>query len=180
MSGLITQDIGAATMTAIADYLACNVHTATVGSVAAVNSDGTIDVQPILNKPNTDGTQTQHAILPDVPMMFNQNTVLSITVSAGDLVLLIFTKESLENFSNSGKIANTLLNQQFGQGNAFAIPLIFSAGLNSVNRLIDERFATFFNAHIHASPGSPPSILIGDSPPAVSISTMATTAVKAA
>ena len=114
MSGeLNTKNVGMEVMSLIGDFLKNHVATATVGKVDIVNSDGTVNVQPLLNLPAIDGTQTVHAVIPNVRILFNANCQLSITVTAGDIVLVVFCKESLGGLSMSGSPANSLLNHMF-------------------------------------------------------------------
>ena len=150
MSALNTGDLGKAITDLIANYLAGSVQTATVGLIDAVNADGTVNVKPLLNMPAIDGTQTEHAVIPDVGILFNENTVLSVKVAAGDIVLLVFCKESLNNLSHDGKTANTLLNQQFSAGNAFAVPLVFSSGTNALQALMTEAYKTALGLYLTA------------------------------
>ena len=166
MSALNTGDLGKAITDLIANYLAGSVQTATVGLIDAVNADGTVNVKPLLNMPAIDGTQTEHAVIPDVEILFNENTVLSVKVAAGDIVLLVFCKESLNNFSHSGKTANTLLNQQFSAGNAFAVPLVFSSGTNTLQALMTEAYKTALETYLQAVQTL--LIAIGAAVPAVS------------
>lgn len=140
MSKLNTEDVAYAVKCAIADFLADGFCTATVALVDSVNLDGSINAKPLLNMPFIDGTQKEHAVIPNVPILFNDNTVLSITVAAGDIVLLVFCKESLDKWTPNGKTANTLLNQQFAAGNAIAVPIILSSGTNSLQPLVTQAY----------------------------------------
>lgn len=142
MSRLNTEDVAYAVKCAIADFLADGFCTATVALVDSVNSDGSINAKPLLNMPFIDGTQKEHAVIPNVPILFNANTVLSTKVAAGDIVLLVFTKESLDKWTPNGKTANTLLNQQFAAGNAIAVPLISSSGTVSLQYLLTAAYAS--------------------------------------
>lgn len=141
MSGeLNTKNVGMEVMSLIGDFLKNHVATATVGKVDIVNSDGTVNVQPLLNLPAIDGTQTVHAVIPNVRILFNANCQLSITVTAGDIVLVVFCKESLGGLSMSGSPANSLLNQMFSEGNAVAIPLIYSAAASGQLALMTANY----------------------------------------
>ena len=158
MSQLNTQDHGYAVRELIYNFLAGNVHTAQVGKVISDNGDGTIDVQPLLKKSSVDQTQLECKVIPDVPNLFNVNSPLSISLSAGDLVLLVFCEECLDNFSTSGQTADTLYGKKFALGNAIAVPLLYSAASQAEivtapsQALATEEFVTIVCSALGISP----------------------------
>lgn len=136
---LNTSDIGYAVKTLIESWLAGNVHTAQPGIVTAVNGD-TLDVKPLLNKSLVDGSQLECKPIPGVMNLFGPNASLSVTVSVGDIVLLVFCEESLANFSTSGQAANTTYSTKFDLSNAIAIPLLFTSGTNNLQALMTAAY----------------------------------------
>ena len=178
-------DVGQAVRTLIANYLSETVETISVGLVDIVNGDGTINVKPLLNKPNVDGTQLEYPVLPDVPILFNENTSLYVKVTKGDIVVLVFCKQSLTNWALNGRTANGLYNQQFALSSAFAIPVISSVGV--AGQLQALCTAAFLN-HTHAagtllvapSGGGPCTGTTGEPVPAIPGIVYSTQNVKAA
>jgi len=151
MSGLNETDVGYAVQTLIADYLAGNVHTAMPGLVEAVNNDdNTVDVLPLLKKSTSDGVQTECKIIPRVRYLMNANSSVSVTLNTGDIVLLIFCEEILDNFDTSGKTANTSFNRKFDLSSAIAIPLLFTSESNNLLALMTEAYKTALQNYLSA------------------------------
>ena len=132
-------DIADAHRASILSLLAECVHTAMPGRVTAVNGDGTIDVKPLIKKTGIRGNQIEYPVLPSVTVLLNENSVLSVEMSVGDVVLLIFSEGSLENWTGEN-VANGSYHRKFSLADGFAMPLISSSGTFSLEALMTAAY----------------------------------------
>jgi hypothetical protein len=148
MSGEMNEtDVGFELTRAVENILSRKLHTAMPGRVDAYAS-GKADIKPLLKKASVDGTQTEYATLYDVPVLFSERAALSIGLSVGDIVLLVFCEGSLENWTANGAVANTSVNRKFSVADGFAIPLICSSGVISLQALMTEAFKTALGTYL--------------------------------
>lgn len=141
-----------------------DVHTCMPGRIENVNVDDTLDVLPMIKNPYT---QEEFPIVCNVPYLFGGDSYLKIEVETGDIVLMLFAERSIENYDPEGRVAETPLTRQFDLSDCIVIPLLFTVNIpiTGLHALIDERIIAIYNAHTHAGPGVPPTVLITDLTP---------------
>ncbi len=121
-------EIGEAIRALMMNFLAGNIHTAMPGKVVAYNSSNrTADVKPLIKKSNTDGSQTEYPVLPDVPVAIygTAGAAVVLPISEGDFVLLVFSERAIDRVMKNGKVNNTSQNRMFHLSDAVAFPGIF-------------------------------------------------------
>ena len=130
MNKINTQDVGYAARELVKRLFAEEIHTCQPGMVQAYTggTSPTADVLPLLRAAQPDGTQQALAMLPAVPVLVLGTATCGIKFDLvqGDIGLLIFAEKSPGLFLQTGQVADTLLEQNFSQGNAFFIPLFGS------------------------------------------------------
>ncbi len=121
-------EIGESIRALMINFLAGTVHTAMPGKVVAYNSSKrTADVKPLIKKSNTDGSQTEYPVLPDVPVAVygTAGAAVVLPIADGDFVLLVFSERAIDRVMKNGKINNTSQNRIFHLSDAVAFPGIF-------------------------------------------------------
>jgi hypothetical protein len=177
MNKINTQDVGYAARELVKRLFAEEIHTCQPGMVQAYTggTSPTADVLPLLRAAQPDGTQQALAMLPAVPVLVLGTATCGIKFDLvqGDIGLLIFAEKSPGLFLQTGQVADTLLEQNFSQGNAFFIPLfgsqfgtagsgditIYNNGTGkiilggaSAQTLATEKFVkNWFLGHVHAT-----------------------------
>lgn len=94
--------------------------------------DGLIDVQPLVNKIYGDGTRTEYPVIYSVPVIMPSTLTSSVTmpVSQGDTVLLVFAQKDLDTFKNGADTPHDPSSfRTFNMNDAQAI-----IGLSTVNK----------------------------------------------
>lgn len=112
----------------IQDSLNNNFFT-TIGKVVATRLENQrVDVQIILSKNTTDGSNTTFTPILGVPLVYpsSNKAMLSFPVNVGDNVLLVFSQRSTDNFKlGSRDVHRPSSNRKMSMNDAIAIPGIF-------------------------------------------------------
>ena len=127
-----------------------DIHTCMPGKIEAV-SGTTADVLPLLKNPFTGQA---YPVISGVPVLMNEDTCFSVTLAVGDLVLLVFSERSLENWTANGNVADTTIERHFDLSDPFAIPLLLTNGAMALKALLTEDFISQSLNHTHVCAGS--------------------------
>lgn len=91
-------------------------------------SQGSLDVQVIVNKRTADGEVREYPPVLAVPVLFpsSSSAMLSFPINVGDTVLLVFSQRSLDNFKlGASDCHEPSTNRKYSINDAVAIPCIF-------------------------------------------------------
>jgi len=132
MNSFNETDIGDAIRSLVLNVLSRELHTCMPGCVTELRTKGNsifVDVKPLIKTTQVDGAQADLDILQGVLLLTPGTTKSSIVmpINEGDLVLLIFSEKTLENWSQTTQTANGIYGRQFDMSDAFAIQMNFSA-----------------------------------------------------
>jgi hypothetical protein len=131
-------DIGEAARSLVLNILSRELHTCIPGAVTKVYTKGTsriVDAKPLIRVTQIDGAQADLDIIQGVLLLTIGTTISSVImpITAGDLVLLIFSEKALENWGLSTQSANGIYGRQFDMSDAFAIPMNFGSTSTTEN-----------------------------------------------
>lgn len=107
------------------DKLLNGIYTAMPGKIVSYNqSKQRARITPQINKVMFDGTVVKHKDLLDVPVLFPASGGASITlpVSKGDTVLLLFSCRSMEDWLLTGDVVTPEMDRCFHLSDAIAVP----------------------------------------------------------
>ena len=104
-----------------------DLHTSLPGKIVSYDpTKQTADVQPAIQRLYEDGTAVNIPVLPKVPVVWpraNGGKVrLSMPLSAGDDVLIVFSERSLDQWKANGTVVNPKNRRKFTLSDAFCIP----------------------------------------------------------
>lgn len=91
-------------------------------------------VKPLLKRALKDGTQIEYPSISGVPVVFpcTLSTGITFPINSGDLVLLLFSEKSLDNWVFSGDTSDTEKAKLHDLSDAIAIPGIISFNKSSI------------------------------------------------
>lgn len=118
----------------VEDYLKDNVFTsipAKILSVDNLQSNQTVDVQPLINDVFEEGTAVEISPILDVPVVFPSGGGGSLTfpLKTGETVFLVFSMRSIDEWLDSGTQTGTLTpadRRSFSIADAVAIPNLYT------------------------------------------------------
>lgn len=126
------------------------VHTALPGRIESYNATlQQATIAPLINKKYRDGVEENMPVLINVPVIFPRtaNSIISLPITNGDLVLVVFSERSMDTWlSSTGGEAAPLDNRFFDLSDGIAIPGLYPFGVESLadptNILIKNTDAT--------------------------------------
>lgn len=111
------------------------IHTSIPGRVESYNSSTQkASVKPLVKKKYKDGVVESLPVIVNVPIMFprTSNSIISLPISKGDLVLIVFMERSIDQWlSSNGSDSLPGSNRKFDMSDAVAIPGLYPFGLSS-------------------------------------------------
>ena len=112
------------------EYRLSDVHTAIPARVTNYSAqEQKASVQPLIKKQYQDGTIESNPIITGVPVIFPSGggALLSFPIQAGDIVLLVFSERSLDNWvASSGQEVTPNDGRKHDFSDAIAIPGLFT------------------------------------------------------
>lgn len=91
-------------------------------------SQSRVDVQPVINSLDKDGSSQNRPPILDIPVVFPSSSTSSISfpINIGDTVLCVFAQNSIDNFVfGDGSFVNPSDYRRFDKSDAIAIPGLF-------------------------------------------------------
>lgn len=136
MPGLLEDAVSAAVLAETADWFA-----AMPGTVVSVNEDGTVNVQPLVNRKYLD-TYTRRPIVPNVPLLLPALGLgaIELEASEGDTVLLVCASRSTDEVRESGnQVSSPQDARRFSLSDSYAVPLATALPPVTTLRLVNGK-----------------------------------------
>lgn len=127
-----------AVVLAIWGELEGKMHTAIPGIVSKYDSTKpSVEVQPVVKKVYYNNQEVSFPVIVSVPVVFPRTNRfhLSFPIEQGDMVLIVFSERSIEEFLQTNKESTPTNTRKFSLTDAIAIPGLF--GFNKGSRIED-------------------------------------------
>lgn len=116
-------------------YNLSNVHTSFPGKVLEYSAGNQkANIQPLIKKVYMDKRVESYPVLTNVPVVFPRtaNSIISLPIKKGDLVLVIITERSIDQWlEKTGEESEPVSNRRFDLSDAVAIPGLYPFGSSS-------------------------------------------------